>query len=250
MIFHQGACSATTEWDGKFLMENNYEFSKELFHFCQDVGAPLIYASSASVYGLGASGFEEVESCERPLNAYAFSKLAFDNYVFRSGKKLVSQVVGLRYFNVYGPGEDFKDGMASPVFAFHKQLAETNEVKVFGASHGYEAGEHLRDFVYVDDCVSVNLWFSENPQSSGIFNVGTGRASSFNEVATNAIKNKGDGSVRYIDFPSHLREHYQSYTCADLTKLRSVGYQGDFLTIQEGMELYTKSLQSKSKYLA
>ncbi|MEY8195267.1 MAG: ADP-glyceromanno-heptose 6-epimerase, partial [Cycloclasticus sp.] len=170
-LFHEGACSSTTEWDGKFMMENNYEYSKTLLHFCQAQSIPFIYASSASVYG-GGSVFKEELSNEAPLNVYGYSKFLFDQYV--RGQTLSSQVIGLRYFNVYGPREQHKGSMASVAFHLNNQLLEKGDIKLFAGCDGYADGEQLRDFVYVDDVVAVNLWFLDNPEVSGIFNLGTG----------------------------------------------------------------------------
>ncbi|MFB3077877.1 MAG: ADP-glyceromanno-heptose 6-epimerase, partial [Lysobacterales bacterium] len=184
-IFHQGACSTTTEWDGRFMLRNNFEYSKILLHFCLDHKIPLIYASSAAVYG--ASGkFSEQPANERPLNVYGYSKILFDQYVRRLLPETGSQLVGLRYFNVYGPGEDHKDTMASVAFHFNNQLQENGELRLFEGSADYADGEQLRDFVYVDDVCAVNLWFLQHPEKSGVFNVGTGTSQSFNEVA-NAV---------------------------------------------------------------
>jgi ADP-L-glycero-D-manno-heptose 6-epimerase len=244
-VFHLGACSSTTEWDGKFLMKNNYEFSKNLFHWAQDNSIPFIYASSASVYGLGENGFSEKRICENPINAYAYSKLLFDRYVFRQYRKIKSQVVGLRYFNVYGPGEYFKDNMASPAFSFYSQLKKSGTLKIFEGSHGYGDGEHERDFIHVDDCVKVNLWFFDNVQKSGIFNVGTGESASFKKIGDELIKNFGSGSISYIPFPKHLLDHYQSYTKADISALRFAGYTDEFQSITQGIKHYCSVLDMK-----
>ena len=243
-IFHLGACSATTEWNGQFLMKNNYEFSKNLFHWCQDNLVPFIYASSASVYGLGERGFSEKSVCEDPINAYAFSKLMFDRYVFSQNRALTSQVVGLRYFNVYGPRENHKDNMVSPAYSFFHQIKNNGISKIFESSHGYSDGDHERDFVYVGDCVKVNLWFLKKPKKSGLFNVGTGCAASFNQVCQEIINYVGYGSISYIPFPEHLKKHYQSYTQADISSLRSAGYDHDFKDIKAGMKIYCKNLSA------
>ena len=238
VIFHLGACSSTTEWNGNFLMKNNFEYSKELFHWAQINQVPFIYASSASVYGLGVKGFSESESCEQPINAYAYSKLIFDQYVRRHMHKSSSQVVGLRYFNVYGPREGHKGNMVSPAFSFFSQAKETGIITIFEGSHGYLAGEHRRDFVHVSDCADINLWFYENDDVSGIFNVGTGKSASFNDVAAQIIKNMGSGEIEYVTFPSHLQGHYQSFTEANINALRRVGYDNDFMDIERGIYDY------------
>jgi ADP-L-glycero-D-manno-heptose 6-epimerase len=203
----------------------------------------LIYASSASVYGLGQNGFKEVRAAEAPINMYAYSKFLFDQYVRRHQASIKSQLVGLRYFNVYGPREAHKGGMASTAFHFNNQIAESGVARLFKGTDGYADGEQRRDFIYVGDCVKANLWFFENRSKSGIFNMGTGRAQSFNEMAQAAIAwhraRSGKGaSIQYIDFPDHLKGAYQSFTEADTTALRKVGYREPFLSVQEGVANY------------
>jgi len=238
-IFHEGACSSTTEWDGQFMMENNYEYSKTLFHFCQTQKIPFIYASSASVYG-GGSVFKEDLANEEPLNVYGYSKFLFDQYV--RAQTLTSQVVGLRYFNVYGPREQHKGSMASVAFHLNNQLLEKGEIKLFAGCDGYGDGEQVRDFVYVGDVVDVNLWFMANPTVSGIFNCGTGKSQPFNDVAKGVLDYHQKGDLSYIPFPEHLVGHYQSFTEADLTTLRAVGYKGTFKTVSEGVKHYMEWL--------
>ena len=236
-VFHQGACSVTTEWNGRYMMETNYRYSTELLEFCLDIGAPLIYASSAAVYG-ASSSFQEDSVVARPLNVYGYSKLLFDQYVQRRLDAASSQIVGLRYFNVYGPGEAHKGGMASVAFHLDGQVLRDGEARLFEGSDGYAEGEQLRDFVYVDDVVNVNLWFFERPQCSGIFNVGTGRAATFNELADAVIEWHGTGTKRYIPFPEDLGSSYQSFTEADIAKLRSAGYDRPFLDVRAGVKSY------------
>ena len=248
VIFHLGACSATTNWDGKFLMKYNYEFSKLLYQAAQNHDISFIYASSASVYGLGANGFLERPECERPINPYAFSKLAFDNYVRLNSSDHRSQVVGLRYFNVYGINEFHKTDMKSPVLKFYEQILENNSCKVFQGYNGGSMDENVRDFVSVDDCISVNCWFMENPQISGIFNVGSGQVASFLDVAklVAAQFSNEDNLMDYVEmvpFPQHLKGAYQSYTCADINYLRSVGYCEDFSGIKDGIANYIRQLK-------
>ncbi|MCP4539901.1 MAG: ADP-glyceromanno-heptose 6-epimerase [Chloroflexi bacterium] len=237
-VFHQGACSATTEWDGRYVMTNNYDYSKTLLHWCQENGTPFFYASSASVYGMGVNGFQEERACELPINMYAYSKFQFDQYVRRVLPKAQSQIVGLRYFNVYGPRESHKGGMASTAFHFANQVRENSVARLFAGTDGYENGAQERDFVYVEDCVSVNLWFLRNPETSGIFNCGSGRAESFNTMANAVIDWHGYGSIEYIPFPEHLKGAYQSYTCADLSNLRAAGYLAPFRSVNEGVRDY------------
>ncbi len=263
-VFHQGACSDTMESNGKFMLENNYSCSVGLFQTCQRRGARLLYASSAATYG-GSDSFREEPACERPLNVYGYSKLLFDQRMRREcGADFVrsvvgktSQVVGLRYFNVYGPREQHKARMASVAFHQFNQFDADGKVKLFADYGGYAPGEQLRDFVFIDDVVAVNLWFFDHPGSSGIFNVGTGRAQPFNDVASTVVNTlrsmQGQealtlaaqvaaGLVEYIDFPAALRGKYQSYTQADLTALRGCGCDHPFADVQTGVAKYIRWL--------
>lgn len=242
-VFHLGACSATTEWDGQFMMRNNFEYSKQLLHWCQASNAQFIYASSASVYGLGKNGFSENRSAELPINMYAYSKFQFDQYVRSLQGRLRHQVVGLRYFNVYGPREAHKGSMSSTAFHFNRQLLNDGVCRLFEGTDGYGNGEQLRDFVYVGDCANVNLWFMAHPQHSGIFNLGTGQANSFNAVANAVLtwhkqQRQADGRIEYIPFPGHLKGAYQSYTQADISALRRAGYHQRFMNVDEGVNAY------------
>ena len=237
IIFHQGACSTTTEWDGKYMMENNYTYTKKLFKFCVKERIPFVYASSAAVYG-GNEVFKETPENEAPLNVYGYSKLLFDQYVRQNQDKINSQVVGLRYFNVYGPREQHKGSMASVAWHLNNQIKETGKVKLFEGCDGYENGEQQRDFVYVGDVVNVNHWLMENPQVGGIFNLGTGSAQTFNDVANAVLAWHGEGELEYIPFPEHLIGRYQSYTEADISALRSAGYTNEFRTVEQGTREY------------
>ncbi|MEW6291332.1 MAG: ADP-glyceromanno-heptose 6-epimerase [Thermodesulfobacteriota bacterium] len=243
-LVHEGACSATTEWDGEFIMANNYEYSKELLHWCQARAVPFIYASSASVYGMGRV-FKEERRYECPINMYAFSKFQFDQYVRRCRGSLTSQVAGLRYFNVYGPREQHKGAMASVAFHFHNQLLAGGRLRLFQGSDGYGDGEQRRDFVHVDDTVAVKLWLLDNPGVSGIFNVGTGLAQNFNQVARAVIAYHGCGEIDYIPFPEHLQGSYQSFTQADISRLREAGYTAEFMPVEDGVPRYLSWLQEK-----
>ncbi len=237
-IFHEGACSATTEWDGKYMMRNNFEYSKRLLHYCLEQKIPYLYASSASVYGAGPN-FKEARQFEEPLNVYGYSKFLFDQYVRRILPSAESQVVGFRYFNVYGPREQHKGSMASVAFHLNNQLlAGDGVVKLFEGSDGYGDGEQRRDFIYVSDVVDVNLWCFDNPGCSGIFNLGTGRSQSFNDVANAVISYHNKGRLEYIPFPDHLKGRYQSFTEADMSALRTAGYCADFKTVEEGVHAY------------
>ena len=233
-LFHEGACSSTTEWNGKFMMENNYEYSKIIFHKSMENHFQLIYASSASVYGNNTDFFETPEN-EKTLNVYAYSKLLFDNYIRRYLEKIENQVCGLRYFNVYGPREFHKKTMASVAWHFYNQIKENGVCKLFKGTEGYENGAQQRDFLYVKDVVDVNIWLWKNPGVSGIFNVGTGAAQTFNDVAKAVIDYLGTGEIQYVDFPNHLKGRYQNYTQADITRLRQAGYAQEFKNVSQGV---------------
>ncbi|MDD9196687.1 ADP-glyceromanno-heptose 6-epimerase [Aliivibrio sp. S3MY1] len=236
-IFHEGACSATTEWDGKYMMMNNYEYSKEVLHFCIEREIPFLYASSAATYG-DTDTFVEEREHEGALNVYGYSKQQFDNYVRRlwadaeAHGETVSQITGFRYFNVYGPREQHKGSMASVAFHLNNQMNAGEDPKLFERSD-----EFKRDFVYVGDVAAVNLWFLENGVS-GIFNCGTGRAEPFRAVADAVIKHHGKGEVQSIPFPEHLKGAYQEFTQADLTKLRAAGCDVEFKSVADGVAEY------------
>jgi ADP-L-glycero-D-manno-heptose 6-epimerase len=254
-VLHQGACSDTMETDGRYMMENNYGYSKRLLEWCQEEEVPFLYASSASVYGAGPD-FREDRACERPLNVYGYSKFQFDQYVRRMLPTAAAQVAGLRYFNVYGPNEAHKGRMASVAFHAYNQLLAEGKVKLFQGSGGYSNGEQRRDFVYVEDAVALNLWLLERRDVSGVFNCGTGRAQSFNRLAVaviNAVHGTSlplhdavaKGLIEYIPFPPALEGKYQSFTEADLTRLRATGYPGEFRNVEQGVAAYVKELQGK-----
>ena len=240
-VFHEGACSSTTEWDGRYMMLENYEYSKRVLHYAMLQNCPFIYASSASVYG-GGSVFVEDRANEAPLNMYGYSKFQFDQYVRRHIDSAQIQIAGFRYFNVYGPREQHKDTMSSVAFHLNTQILKGENPKLFEGIDGYENGGQQRDFIYIDDVVDVNLWFLDNPKAKGIFNVGTGRAQSFREVAEAAINYHGKGEIEYIPFPDHLRGRYQSFTQADISLLREAGYDKPFKTVEEGVTAYMKVL--------
>ncbi len=259
-VFHEGACSDTMESDGKYMMDNNYTLSCGLFNSCQQAGTRLIYASSAATYG-GSDTFRETPEFEHPLNVYGYSKLLFDQRMRRecgdNFKKFKRQVVGFRYFNVYGPREQHKGRMASVAFHQFNQFNAEARVKLFGEYGGYAAGGQMRDFVFIDDVVAVNLWFLDHPNQSGIFNLGTGRAQPFNDVAlsvVNALRaSKGEraldlagaaqaGLIEYVPFPDALRGKYQCYTQADLSALRASGCDHVFADVQSGVSQYMATL--------
>lgn len=240
-IFHEGACSSTTEWDGRFMMQNNYEYSKALLHYCLENNIAYLYASSASVYG-GGKVFKEQREHEEPLNMYGYSKFLFDQYVRRLLPDAKSQIVGFRYFNVYGPREQHKGTMSSVAFHVNNQIKEDGVAKLFAGNDGYDNGGQRRDFVYVGDAVAVNLWFMDHPDKSGIFNLGTGRSQPFNDVANAVIDYHGKGEIKYIPFPEHLKGRYQSFTEADIGALREVGYDSPFKSVEEGVKKYMQWL--------
>lgn len=255
-IFHQGACSDTTEQDGRYMMDNNYRVTLELFEYSQACKIPFLYASSAAVYGAGPN-YSEDRQYEAPLNVYGYSKFLFDQVLRRHLEALKAPVVGLRYFNVYGPNEHHKGRMASVALHNMKQYEQEGFVRLFGGWDGYEAGQQERDFIAVEDVVKVNLFFLDNPQISGIFNCGTGRAQPFNDIAKTVVNTmrelRGEraldlkelvekGLLRYIPFPDDLKGRYQSHTQADLSRLRAAGYTAEFATVEQGVARYVHSL--------
>jgi ADP-L-glycero-D-manno-heptose 6-epimerase len=244
VIFHQGACSATTEWDGRFMMKVNYDYTKALYHYCKTRKIPFVYASSAAVYGGGTTFREEFEF-EAPLNVYGWSKKLFDDYLRRNHREGDPPVVGLRYFNVYGPREGHKGTMASVAFHLFNQVKRGENPKLFGAWEGYGPGEQSRDFVHVEDVAAVNLW-CWHKGVSGIFNCGTGRSQPFKTVAEGVIAGLGQGRIEFIDFPDHLKGRYQSFTQADMSKLRAAGYNGAFRDVETGVREYVEWLRARS----
>jgi len=242
-IFHLGACTSTTEKDGLYLMRNNFEYSKKLLQWAMSRRVPFVYASSASVYGNGSDGFKEDRSCENPLNMYAFSKMMFDNYVRRVIHKSPVPLTGVRFFNVYGPQENHKGGMASVIFQFYHQLKKYGEMRLFEGSK-----EFLRDFVFVDDVVKVIL-FLYSGEKKGIFNCGTGRARSFYDIAAIMKKGSKPARITIVPFPVELKCKYQSYTCSDPGNLIRAGYKNKFTEIEEGVIKYHHLLESTGGYL-
>ena len=234
-IFHQGACTDTMQLDETYMTDNNTRFSKELLDLAFRKNIPMIYASSAAVYGGGKDSVEVPEN-EVPLNPYGVSKLAFDRHVRSVFDGARNTLVGLRYYNVYGPNEAQKGRMASMVYQVYRQLRRTGVARLFEGTDGYEDGEQRRDFVFVGDVVKVNLFFAERPQARGIVNVGTGSSRSFNDIANILIRLLGRGRIEYVPFNRALEGKYQSFTQADLTNLRGLGYDGDFTSLEAGIE--------------
>ncbi|MDN5844474.1 MAG: ADP-glyceromanno-heptose 6-epimerase [Alcaligenaceae bacterium] len=255
-VMHQGACSDTTERNGHYMMDNNYRVTLELFEYCQAREVPFLYASSAAVYGAGPR-YVEAPEFESPLNVYGYSKLLFDQVLRLRMDHLTAPVVGLRYFNVYGPAEQHKGRMASVAFHNMNQYVREGHVRLFGGWDGYPDGGQQRDFVFIDDVVKVNLFFLDHPEISGIYNCGTGRAQPFNDVAQTAVNalriDRGEaalpledqvaqGLLRYIPFPEDLKGRYQSHTEADLSQLRAAGYTAPFADVQTGVSAYAATL--------
>ncbi|HKV96261.1 MAG TPA: ADP-glyceromanno-heptose 6-epimerase [Gammaproteobacteria bacterium] len=241
-VFHNGACSDTTEWDGHYMMTVNYDYSKTLLEYCLTHKIPFLYASSAAVYG-GGKVFKEERQYEAPLNLYGYSKFLFDQYVRRRMQAAFkSQIAGFRYFNVYGPREQHKGKMASTAFHFNNEILATGNCKLFEGSGGYKDGEQRRDFIHVDDVCAVNLWAFDHPKVSGIFNLGTGKSQTFNEVANAVIKFHGKGKIEYIAFPENLKGRYQSFTEADMSALRAAGCEHKFMTVEQGVQKYMEWL--------
>jgi ADP-L-glycero-D-manno-heptose 6-epimerase len=265
-VFHEGACSDTMETDGIFMMANNYRYSMDLLDICTEQKVQLLYASSAATYG-GSDIFIESREYEKPLNIYGYSKFLFDQVMRErfAEKANTAQVVGFRYFNVYGPRESHKGRMASVAFHQYHQYKKDGLVKLFGEYGGYEKGQQSRDFVSVEDVVKVNLFFFDHPEINGIFNLGTGRAQPFNDVAHAVVNSlrKLDGvnsepleqlvkmkAIEYIPFPEALKGKYQCFTQADLTKLRTAGYTEPFLNVEQGVSRYIDWLSANADFLA
>lgn len=259
-VFHQGACSDTMELDGRYMMANNFQYSKQIYQACQQAAVPLLYASSASVYGAGTE-FKEDRVNEAPLNVYGYSKFLFDQYVRRHSQSRTAQVVGFRYFNVYGPGEAHKGRMASVAYHFSHQFQSQGYINLFKGSGGFGDGGQRRDFIHVDDVVAANLGCLDFPEISGIYNLGTGQASSFNDVGLAVVNFLSESEsnqplslsealqqrlIRYVEFPEGLMARYQSFTEADIGELRAAGYSAPFKTVEQGVPEYLSLLGVKA----
>lgn len=258
-VFHEGACSDTMESDGRYMMENNFRYSQDLLDWCLDQEVPFLYASSAATYG-ASHQFREERACEAPLNVYGYSKFLFDQVVRQRLPHANSQIAGFRYFNVYGPRESHKGRMASVAFHHYHQFLAEGKVRLFEGCDGYAAGEQKRDFVHVGDVAKVKLFFLDHPDKSGIFNLGTGRAQSFNELAAANVNScralngapklplaalLEQGLIEYVPFPEALKGKYQSFTQADLTRLREAGYEAPFADVETGVALYVDWLSRR-----
>ena len=251
-LIHLGACSSTTERDLNFLVENNYRYSQALAKWALEKGVRFIYASSAATYGDGSQGFSDSEkSIEslRPLNPYAFSKQLFDLWLLRSNN--LDKVAGLKFFNVFGPNEYHKGDMLSVVYKACKQIQETGKVQLFRSyKDGYKDGEQKRDFVYVKDCCDVIWWLIENPEIKGLFNLGTGKARNWNDLATATFKAlEVKENIEYIEMPEEVRDQYQYFTEADISKLRSAGYSNQFLSLEEAIPDYIRNYLLQETHL-
>ena len=242
-IFHEGACSDTMEYNKDYMMGINYEYSKEIFSIAKSNKAKFIYASSASVYGLNENS-QEIEKNESPLNIYAESKLLFDKFIINQDYP----AVGLRYFNVYGRGEENKGKMASMAYKMNQEYLESKKISLFKGTGGYMDGEQKRDFIYIDDVVSINMFFM-NESFHDVYNVGTGKAESFNEIAKNIFKYYKDEDLNfnYIEMPEYLVPKYQNFTQANILKLREAGYSYDFFNLEEGIKNYLNDLNTSSE---
>ena len=249
-IVHMGAQSSTTERDFDYLWENNFEYTKALWNYCAEKHISFIYASSAATYGDGSLGFNDRMDIDQllPLNGYGYSKQLFDQWVKHQAKIFPAQHCGLKFFNVYGPNEYFKGSMASMVFHGFNQIKETGKVKLFKSCNpNYADGGQLRDFVYVKDICKVIMWLLVNKRVSGLFNVGTGRAQSFAELAEATFHAlELEPNIEYIDMPEKLRGKYQYYTKAEMSRLYDAGYPFEFMDVEKGVRDYVQGHLDKN----
>jgi ADP-L-glycero-D-manno-heptose 6-epimerase len=246
LVIHQGACSSTTESNGKYMMENNYEYSKKLFHYCIEKKIPFIYASSAATYGDGKTGFDDSHENYFPLNVYGYSKLLFDRYVKMTIEKHNPSipVTGLRYFNVYGYQENHKADMASVVYKMFRQVSAGQPVTLFEGSE-----KIFRDFIFIEDVVEVVKHFIQKNKGQGVYNCGTGKARSFQDMADIFLKLHEGARLEYVTFPAHLQEKYQYFTQAETTRLLETGYNKPFHSLEEGIAKYYQQLKASNGYL-
>ena len=250
-VVHLGAITSTTERNVKLIIENNLELSIFLWNWCEKNNKRLIYASSAATYGDGSNSFDDNESDDYlsklvPLNLYGWSKHIFDRLILRKKKK-PSQLVGLKFFNVYGPNEFHKCEMKSVILKIYEKVSNNLQVKLF-KSHNvkFKDGEQLRDFIYVKDVISILEWFLDNPKINGLYNVGTGKPRSFNDIAKSIFKNTNKAtSLKYINTPPKIRKQYQYYTKANIKKLRDSGYKKSFFSLEEGIKDYIREYLRK-----
>ncbi|MFO7813273.1 MAG: ADP-glyceromanno-heptose 6-epimerase, partial [Pelovirga sp.] len=241
VVYHLGACSSTTEIDAHYLAENNYRYTRSLCQRCLNAGVRFVYASSAATYGDGALGYSDLDSTTptyQPLNMYGYSKHMFDLWALRTG--VLASVAGLKYFNVYGPGEVHKGDMRSVVHKSFEQISQTGKVQLFKSHRcDFRDGEQVRDFLYVKDAVDMTLWLGENPAVNGLFNCGTGTPRTWVDLATAVFTAMGKTpDIEFVEMPPHLQGKYQYYTCADMGKIRGFGYPTQFHELEQGVEDY------------
>jgi len=251
-IFHMGACSSTTETDESFLTKNNFEYTRHLASFCLEKGIRFIYASSAATYGAGENGYSDDESrleILKPLNLYGDSKQKFDLWAQAEGA--FKNLVGLKYFNVYGPNEYHKQGMQSMVRKGFLQLRDTGKLRLFKSYKSeYSDGDQERDFLYIKDAVAMTLFFLERQDLGGIFNVGSGKARNWNDLAKAIfVAMNKKLNIEYIDMPSEIRNHYQYHTCSDTEKIRNAGYSKPAMSLEAGIENYVTQYLIPEKHL-
>ena len=249
-IIHMGAQSSTTEKDFDYLWKNNFEYTRTLWEYCANNGISFIYASSAATYGDGSNGFDDQQDIDKllPLNGYGYSKQVFDLWVKHQAKSFPKQHVGLKFFNVYGPNEHFKGSMASMVFHGFNQIKSNGTISLFKSNNpNYQDGEQLRDFVYVKDICDVVFWLINNSNVSGLFNIGTGVARSFKNLAEATFSALGiKANIKYIDMPEHLIKKYQYYTKAEMTKIKDEGYNREFTSLEDGVSDYVRNYLNKN----
>ena len=251
-VFHIGARTDTSEMDRELFNRLNLDYTKTIWNICIEFGLPFVYASSAATYGLGEQGYDDDESkipMLKPLNPYGDSKNDFDNWALKQGKKPYFWA-GLKFFNVYGPNEYHKGRMASVIFHTFNQIRETGSMKLF-QSHNpeFKDGEQMRDFVYIKDVVNVLYFMMQHRKNSGIYNLGTGKARTFLDLATNTFHAMNTPvSISFVPTPEDIREKYQYFTEASMEKLRSIGYSLDFYSLEAGIEDYVKNYLIPNRY--
>ena len=248
-LVHMGACASTTEQDADYLLENNYRYTRALAEWALKKNVRFIYASSAATYGDGSLGFSDADTLTpslRPMNMYGYSKQLFDLWVLKNN--LVNKITGIKFFNVFGPNEYHKEDMSSVVFKAFHQIKTTGKIKLFRSyKKEYKHGHQLRDFIYVKDCCEIIWWLLNTPAINGIYNLGTGQARNWNDLAMAIFKTlKLKPAIQYIPMPEGIRDSYQYYTEAKLDKLRAAGWDKPFLTLEKAVQDYVKNHLSKS----
>ncbi len=251
-VFHLGACSATTERDAGYLMRNNFDYTRRLAEWSLEKGARFVYASSAATYGDGSQGMDDKDEDLgklRPLNMYGYSKHWFDQYAQRHG--FLNQLVGLKYFNVYGPNENHKAQMRSVVNKAFNEVIDSGTIALFKSyKEDYKDGEQMRDFLYVKDAVKMTLHLADNPDAGGLFNIGSGEANTWLRLANAIFAAMGRApEISFVDMPVELQGKYQYYTKADITKLRSTGYDENIMTLEDAVADYVQNYLTPDKLL-